>query len=158
MSIRLSVSLLLVLLVAQVSCRLIKVEKIEQPDTERDKVFREVLEKRIAEAQDQKKKDKLQQEIAANPGFITRGVQVSFGNNVGSSATEWTSYPASMMTCLEENQYIKLYPAASANKIYETKFHISFDFGEYTPVDLYSQPASGVNNGQLCFLYGYSYP
>ena len=158
MSIKSSGSVFLVLVVSQVSCQLIKVSKVDKPDTFQDGIFKDVRENRITEAWDQETKNKIQQEIKDNPGFKYRGVLVSFGDKIEKPPTEKTSYTPSMVTCLEVNESVKFYPSYSSNKLYESKFHISFDFGKYADVDSYSQPKPGEKDERLCFLFGYSYP
>ena len=158
MLVKSSVSVFLVLVVSQVSCQRIKVEDVVKPDNLQDHFFKDVQDTQAEQVRDLEAKGMILDEQKDHINIKYWGVQVSFGDEVEKPSTEETASSSSTVTCLDVNKSVIFSSPYSSDELFQSRFHISFDSGPSVTHTSYSAESSKIENGKLCFLFGYSYP
>ena len=148
MSIRLNFLYLLVLVLSQVSCDKIKVNKIKKPDTKSRYAFSK---------QSNMNNNSDSENQSSNSKLTFRGFSVTFGENSNKLIEE--SYENPVLTCLDKNSYIEFYPIESSMKDIQITLNISYNFGEYTtlPGEV-DETRDDIYDSKLCFLLGHYSP
>ena len=86
------------------------------------------------------------------------GAQIFYGKAAVDSERE-LQFSEPNLVCLELNQSVKVLPSSSSKKNYKVNLKISFDSGNYSSENKFSDDRKITRkDGQLCFLFGHYTP
>lgn len=158
MSIKSSLSLLLILVASQVSCHLIKMELTDAPNKTAEKEFQESEDKVPKETTDKPKNNLNQSDKTAGTGSLFRGVKISFGKPSQKSDLQPVYLSSAGLTCLNDNQSIKVLTTFTYTDDIPLIFYVKTNSEKYIEKKLPLEINADVDISKLCFTVGHLTP